>query len=26
VASALRDLAAKYGGRFTPDPGWDNFK
>jgi 3-hydroxyacyl-CoA dehydrogenase/enoyl-CoA hydratase/3-hydroxybutyryl-CoA epimerase len=26
VASALRALAAKFGGRFTPDAGWDNFK
>jgi 3-hydroxyacyl-CoA dehydrogenase/enoyl-CoA hydratase/3-hydroxybutyryl-CoA epimerase len=26
VVSALRDLAARFGGRFTPDPGWDNFK
>jgi 3-hydroxyacyl-CoA dehydrogenase/enoyl-CoA hydratase/3-hydroxybutyryl-CoA epimerase len=26
VVSALRALAAKFGGRFTPDPGWDNFK
>jgi 3-hydroxyacyl-CoA dehydrogenase / enoyl-CoA hydratase / 3-hydroxybutyryl-CoA epimerase len=26
VASALRNLAAKFGGRFTPDAGWDNFK
>jgi 3-hydroxyacyl-CoA dehydrogenase/enoyl-CoA hydratase/3-hydroxybutyryl-CoA epimerase len=26
VASALRALAQKFGGRFTPDAGWDNFK
>jgi 3-hydroxyacyl-CoA dehydrogenase / enoyl-CoA hydratase / 3-hydroxybutyryl-CoA epimerase len=26
VASALRTLAAKFGGRFTPDAGWENFK
>jgi 3-hydroxyacyl-CoA dehydrogenase / enoyl-CoA hydratase / 3-hydroxybutyryl-CoA epimerase len=26
VASALRQLAAKFGGRFTPDAGWDSFK
>jgi 3-hydroxyacyl-CoA dehydrogenase/enoyl-CoA hydratase/3-hydroxybutyryl-CoA epimerase len=26
VVSALRDLAARFGGRFTPDSGWDNFK
>jgi 3-hydroxyacyl-CoA dehydrogenase / enoyl-CoA hydratase / 3-hydroxybutyryl-CoA epimerase len=26
VASTLRQLAAKFGGRFTPDAGWDNFK
>jgi 3-hydroxyacyl-CoA dehydrogenase/enoyl-CoA hydratase/3-hydroxybutyryl-CoA epimerase len=26
VASALRALAEKFGGRFTPDAGWDNFK
>ena len=26
VASALRSLAAKFGGRFTPDAGWDSFK
>jgi len=26
VASALRALAAKFGGRFTPDAGWENFK
>jgi 3-hydroxyacyl-CoA dehydrogenase/enoyl-CoA hydratase/3-hydroxybutyryl-CoA epimerase len=26
VVSALRALAAKYGGRFTPDAGWENFK
>jgi 3-hydroxyacyl-CoA dehydrogenase / enoyl-CoA hydratase / 3-hydroxybutyryl-CoA epimerase len=26
VASTLRQLAAKYGGRFTPDAGWDSFK
>ena len=26
VASALRALAAKFGGRFTPDAGWDSFK
>jgi 3-hydroxyacyl-CoA dehydrogenase / enoyl-CoA hydratase / 3-hydroxybutyryl-CoA epimerase len=26
VVSALRALAAKFGDRFTPDPGWDNFK
>jgi len=26
VASTLRQLAAKFGGRFTPDPGWDSFK
>jgi 3-hydroxyacyl-CoA dehydrogenase/enoyl-CoA hydratase/3-hydroxybutyryl-CoA epimerase len=26
VASSLRKLAAKFGGRFTPDAGWDSFK
>lgn len=26
VASALRALAEKFGGRFTPDAGWDSFK
>jgi 3-hydroxyacyl-CoA dehydrogenase/enoyl-CoA hydratase/3-hydroxybutyryl-CoA epimerase len=26
VASALRALAAKFGDRFTPDPGWETFK
>jgi 3-hydroxyacyl-CoA dehydrogenase/enoyl-CoA hydratase/3-hydroxybutyryl-CoA epimerase len=26
VASALRALAAKFGGRFAPDAGWDSFK
>jgi 3-hydroxyacyl-CoA dehydrogenase/enoyl-CoA hydratase/3-hydroxybutyryl-CoA epimerase len=26
VAETLRNLAAKFGGRFTPDAGWDNFK
>ncbi len=26
VAAALRALAAKFGGRFTPDAGWDSFK
>jgi len=26
VASTLRQLAAKFGGRFAPDAGWDNFK
>jgi len=26
VAEALRALAAKFGGRFTPDAGWDSFK
>jgi 3-hydroxyacyl-CoA dehydrogenase/enoyl-CoA hydratase/3-hydroxybutyryl-CoA epimerase len=26
VVSALRALAAKFGGRFAPDAGWDNFK
>jgi 3-hydroxyacyl-CoA dehydrogenase/enoyl-CoA hydratase/3-hydroxybutyryl-CoA epimerase len=26
VASTLRKLAEKFGGRFTPDAGWDNFK
>jgi 3-hydroxyacyl-CoA dehydrogenase/enoyl-CoA hydratase/3-hydroxybutyryl-CoA epimerase len=26
VASALRQLATKFGGRFTPDAGWDSFK
>jgi 3-hydroxyacyl-CoA dehydrogenase/enoyl-CoA hydratase/3-hydroxybutyryl-CoA epimerase len=26
VASALRALAQKFGGRFAPDAGWDNFK
>ena len=26
VVSALRGLAAKFGGRFTPDAGWENFK
>jgi 3-hydroxyacyl-CoA dehydrogenase/enoyl-CoA hydratase/3-hydroxybutyryl-CoA epimerase len=26
VMSALRALAEKFGGRFTPDAGWENFK
>jgi 3-hydroxyacyl-CoA dehydrogenase/enoyl-CoA hydratase/3-hydroxybutyryl-CoA epimerase len=26
VVGALRALAAKFGGRFTPDAGWDSFK
>jgi 3-hydroxyacyl-CoA dehydrogenase/enoyl-CoA hydratase/3-hydroxybutyryl-CoA epimerase len=26
VVAALRTLAAKFGGRFTPDAGWENFK
>jgi 3-hydroxyacyl-CoA dehydrogenase / enoyl-CoA hydratase / 3-hydroxybutyryl-CoA epimerase len=26
VVEALRALAAKFGGRFTPDDGWDSFK
>jgi 3-hydroxyacyl-CoA dehydrogenase/enoyl-CoA hydratase/3-hydroxybutyryl-CoA epimerase len=26
VADALRALAAKFGGRFTPDAGWESFK
>jgi 3-hydroxyacyl-CoA dehydrogenase/enoyl-CoA hydratase/3-hydroxybutyryl-CoA epimerase len=26
VVEAMRALAAKFGGRFTPDAGWDNFK
>ena len=26
VAAALRALATKFGGRFTPDAGWDSFK
>jgi 3-hydroxyacyl-CoA dehydrogenase / enoyl-CoA hydratase / 3-hydroxybutyryl-CoA epimerase len=26
VVSALRELAAKFGGRFAPDAGWENFK
>jgi 3-hydroxyacyl-CoA dehydrogenase/enoyl-CoA hydratase/3-hydroxybutyryl-CoA epimerase len=26
VVSALRALAAKFGGRFAPDAGWENFK
>jgi 3-hydroxyacyl-CoA dehydrogenase/enoyl-CoA hydratase/3-hydroxybutyryl-CoA epimerase len=26
VVSALRTLAQKFGGRFTPDAGWDSFK
>jgi 3-hydroxyacyl-CoA dehydrogenase / enoyl-CoA hydratase / 3-hydroxybutyryl-CoA epimerase len=26
VVSTLRALAAKFGGRFTPDAGWDDFK
>jgi 3-hydroxyacyl-CoA dehydrogenase/enoyl-CoA hydratase/3-hydroxybutyryl-CoA epimerase len=26
VVSALRELAAKFGGRFAPDSGWDSFK
>ncbi len=26
VASTLRELATKFGGRFTPDAGWDSFK
>jgi 3-hydroxyacyl-CoA dehydrogenase/enoyl-CoA hydratase/3-hydroxybutyryl-CoA epimerase len=25
VASTLRELATKFGGRFTPDAGWDSF-
>jgi 3-hydroxyacyl-CoA dehydrogenase/enoyl-CoA hydratase/3-hydroxybutyryl-CoA epimerase len=26
VVAALRSLAAKFGGRFTPDAGWENFR
>ena len=26
VVSTLRALAEKFGGRFTPDAGWENFK
>jgi 3-hydroxyacyl-CoA dehydrogenase/enoyl-CoA hydratase/3-hydroxybutyryl-CoA epimerase len=26
VAATLRALAQKFGGRFTPDPGWETFK
>jgi 3-hydroxyacyl-CoA dehydrogenase/enoyl-CoA hydratase/3-hydroxybutyryl-CoA epimerase len=26
VVSTLRGLAERFGGRFAPDPGWDNFK
>jgi len=26
VVAALRALAEKFGGRFTPDPGWESFK
>lgn len=26
VVSTLRALAERFGGRFAPDPGWDNFK
>src|SRR5216684_2084096 len=26
VVSALRALVTKFGGRFTPDAGWENFK
>jgi 3-hydroxyacyl-CoA dehydrogenase/enoyl-CoA hydratase/3-hydroxybutyryl-CoA epimerase len=26
VVSALRALVQKFGGRFTPDAGWDSFK
>ncbi|MBV9530351.1 MAG: fatty-acid oxidation protein subunit alpha, partial [Bradyrhizobium sp.] len=26
VVSALRALAQKFGGRFAPDPGFENFK
>jgi len=26
VASTLRQLATKFGGRFTPDAGWASFK
>jgi 3-hydroxyacyl-CoA dehydrogenase / enoyl-CoA hydratase / 3-hydroxybutyryl-CoA epimerase len=26
VADTLRKLAAKFGDRFAPDAGWDNFK
>jgi 3-hydroxyacyl-CoA dehydrogenase/enoyl-CoA hydratase/3-hydroxybutyryl-CoA epimerase len=26
VVATLRALAAKFGGRFTPDAGWDSFK
>lgn len=26
VAAALRTLADKFGGRFAPDPGWEDFK
>ena len=26
VTSMLRALAAKFGGRFAPDAGWDSFK
>jgi len=24
--STLRELAERFGGRFAPDAGWDNFK
>jgi 3-hydroxyacyl-CoA dehydrogenase/enoyl-CoA hydratase/3-hydroxybutyryl-CoA epimerase len=26
VVSTLRALTERFGGRFAPDPGWDNFK
>ncbi|OKO82909.1 fatty-acid oxidation protein subunit alpha [Bradyrhizobium sp. NAS80.1] len=26
IVSTLRALAERFGGRFAPDPGWDNFK
>jgi 3-hydroxyacyl-CoA dehydrogenase/enoyl-CoA hydratase/3-hydroxybutyryl-CoA epimerase len=26
VVSGLRALAERFGGRFAPDAGWDNFK
>jgi 3-hydroxyacyl-CoA dehydrogenase/enoyl-CoA hydratase/3-hydroxybutyryl-CoA epimerase len=26
IVGALRALAARFGGRFTPDPGWETFK
>jgi 3-hydroxyacyl-CoA dehydrogenase/enoyl-CoA hydratase/3-hydroxybutyryl-CoA epimerase len=26
VVAALRSLAAKFGGRFAPDAGWENFR